>query len=125
MLDITCLPTDVQRRIFRFLSHPTADLIKRHAKHLHVLYICDSDQLPFAEFRDDFHRFYFAERLFFHAEEVLWRACGFLMNYSARYKFVRKNTGLKIYDTDSDFDSDGSDGDVRDGIAHDGAHPMQ
>ena len=42
-MDIACLPTDVQRRIFIFLSHPTADLIKRHAKHLHVLYIYDSD----------------------------------------------------------------------------------
>ena len=124
-MDITCLPADVQRRILRFLSHPTADLIKRHAKHLHVLYIYDSDQLPFAEFCDDFHRFYFAERLFFRTEEVLWRACGFLMNDSSRYNFVRKNTGLKIYDTDSDFDSNGPDGDVRDGIAHDRAHPVQ
>ena len=124
-MDIACLPADVQRRIFRFLSHPTADLIKRHAKHLHVLYIYDSDQLPFAEFCDDFHRFYFAELPFFRTEEVLWQSCGFLMNDSSRYNFVRKNTGLKIYDTDSDFDSDGSDGDVRDGIAHDRAHPVQ
>ena len=124
-MDITCLPTDVQRRIFRFLSHPTADLIKRHAKHLHALYIYDSDHLPFSEFHNDFSRFYFAERLFFRTEEVLWQACGFLMDDSARYNFVRKNTGLKLYDTDSDFDSDGSDGDVRDGFARDGAHPVQ
>ena len=124
-MDIDCLPADVQRRIFRFLSHPTADLIKRHAKHLHVLYIYDSDQLPFAEFSDDFHRFYFAERLFFRTEEVLWRACGFLMNDSSRYNFVRKNPGLNIYDTDSDFDSNGPDGDVRDGFTDDGAHPVQ
>ena len=124
-MDIDCLPADVQRRIFRFLSHPTADLIKRHAKHLHMLYIYDSDQLPFAEFHDDFRRFYFTERLFFRTEEVLWRACGFVMSDSSRYNFVRKNTGLKLYDTDSDFDSDGSDGDVRDGFAHDGAHPVQ
>ena len=46
-MDIACLPTDVQHRIFRFLSHPTADLIKRHAKHLHVLYVYDSDKLAF------------------------------------------------------------------------------
>ena len=124
-MDITCLPADVHRRIFRFLSHPTADLIKRHAKHLHVLYIYDSDQLPFAEFYDDFRRFYFAESLFFRTEEALWQACGFLMDDSSRYNFVRKNTGLKLYDTDSDFDSNGSDGDVRDGFAHDGAHPVQ
>ena len=125
MIDIARLPIDIQRHILRFLSHPTAELIKRHAKHLHVLYIYESDQLPFAEFRDDFHRFYFAERLFFRTEEVLWRACGFLMNYSARYNFVRKNTGLNIYDTDSDFDSNGPDGDVRDGFTDDGAHPVQ
>ena len=124
-MDITCLPIDIQHHILRFLSHPTADLVKRQAKHLHALYVYDSDQLPFAEFRDDFHRFYFAERLFFRTEEVLWRACGFLMNYSARYNFVRKNTGLKIYDTDSDFDSNGPDGDVRDGFTDDGAHPVQ
>ena len=46
-MDIACLPADVQRRILRFLSHPTADLIKQQAKHLHVLYIQDGDQLPF------------------------------------------------------------------------------
>ena len=45
-MDIACLPADVQRRILRFLSHPTADLIKQQAKHLHVLYIHDGDQLP-------------------------------------------------------------------------------
>ena len=30
-----------------------------------------------------------------------------------------KNTGLNIYDADSDIDSNGPDGDVRDGFAHD------
>ena len=91
MTDSARLPIDIQRHILRFLCHPTAELIKRHAKRLHVLYVYDSDQLPFAEFRDDFHRFYFAERLVFRTEEVLWRARGFLMNYYARYIFVRKN----------------------------------
>ena len=119
MIDIARLPIDIQRHILRFLSHPPAELIKRHAKHLHVLYIYDSDQLPFSEFCDDFHRFYFAERLFFRTEEVLWRACGFLMNDSSRYNFVRTHTGLNIYDTDRDFDSNGPDRDVRDGFADD------
>ena len=45
-MDIACLPTDVQRCILRFLSHPTANLIKQQAKHLHVLYVYDGDQLP-------------------------------------------------------------------------------
>ena len=124
-MDVASLPADVQRRIFRFLSHPTADLINRYAKHLHVLYIYDSDQLPFADFHDDFRRFYFAERLFFRTEEVLWRTCGSLISESSRYNFVRTTTGLKIYDTDSDFDSNGPDGDVRYGFAHDGTHPAQ
>ena len=62
-MDITCLPADLQRRILSFLSHPTADLIKQQAKHLHVLYLHDGDQLPlFSEFRDYFYRFYFTER---------------------------------------------------------------
>ena len=117
MIDIARLPIDIQRHILRFLSHPTAELIKRHAKHLHVLYIYESDQLPFAEFRDDFHRFYFAERLFFRTEEVLWR---FLDDFFCPIQFREKKYRFEyIYDTDSDFDSNGSDGDVRDGIAHD------
>ena len=64
-MDITCLPADAQRRILRFLSHPTADLVKQQAKHLHVLYVYDSDRIPFAEFPDYFHRFYFTERILF------------------------------------------------------------
>ena len=90
-MDITCLPADVQRRILRFLSHPTADLIKQQAMHLHVLYIHDGDQLPlFSEFRDDFHRFYFTERKYFHLRDYLWRACRLRITERSRYKFVRK-----------------------------------
>ena len=89
-MDIACLPADVQHRILRFLSHPTADLIKQQAKHLHVLYIHDGDQLPFLEFGDDFHRFYFTERKFFHLKDYLWRACRLRITERARYKFVRK-----------------------------------
>ena len=90
-MDITCLPIDIQRRILRFISHPTADLIKQQAKHLHVLYVYDSDQLPlFSEFRDYFYRFYFTERKFFHLKDYLWRACRLRITERSRYKFVRK-----------------------------------
>ena len=89
-MDITCLPTDVQRCILRFLSHPTANLIKQQAKHLHVLYVYDSDRIPFAEFLDYFHRFYFTERIFFHLKDYLWRACRLRITERSRYKFVRK-----------------------------------
>ena len=89
-MDITCLPADVQRRILRFLSHPTADLIKQQAKHLHVLYVYDSDKVPFVEFLDDFHRFYFTERKYFHLRDYLWRACRLRITERSRYEFVRK-----------------------------------
>ena len=90
-MDIACLPADVQRRILRFLSHPTADLIKQQAKHLHVLYIHDGDQVPvFSEFRDDFHRFYFTERKYFHLRDYLWRLCRLSITERSQCKFVRK-----------------------------------
>ena len=89
-MDITCLPTDVQRRILRFLYLPTANLIKQQAKHLHVLYVYDSNVLPFVEFRDDVHHFYFTERKFFHLKDYLWRACRMRITERSRCKFVRK-----------------------------------
>jgi hypothetical protein len=125
-MDIACLPTDVQRRILRFLSHPTADLIKQQAKHLHVLYIHDGDQLPlFSEFRDDFHRFYFTERKYFHLRDYLWRACRLRITERSRYKFVRKNMGLYMNDTHSDTDSYESDYVVVEGVEPDGTHQVQ
>ena len=124
-MDITSLPIDIQRHILRFLSHPTADLIKRQAKHLHVRYIYGSDKLPFVEFPDYFHRFYFTERKYFHLRDYLWRACRLRITERSRYKFVRKNMGLYMNDTHSDTDSYESDYVVVDGVEPDGAHPVQ
>ena len=123
-MDITCLPTDVQRRIFRFLSHPTADLIKQQAKHLHVLYVYDSGKVPFVEFRADFHRFFFSERKLFHFKDYLWRACCMRITERSRYEFVRK-MGLYMNYTHSDTDSYESDYVVVDGSEPDGTHTVQ
>ena len=90
MIDIAHLPIDIQRQILRFLSHPSADLIKRQAKHLHTLYVYDSDRIPFAEFPDYFHRFYFTERKFFHLRDYLWTACRLSIAERSQCKFVRK-----------------------------------
>ena len=113
-MDIACLPTDVQRHILRFLSHPTADL---H----------DGDQSPpfFSEFRDDFYRFYFTERKFFHLKDYLWRACRLRITERSRYKFVRKNMDLYMNDTHSDTDSYESDYVVVEGVEPDGTHQVQ
>ena len=124
-MDITCLPTDVQRRILRFLSHPTANLIKQQAKHLHVLYVYDSDRIPFAEFLDYFHRFYFTERKFFHIRDYLWRACRLSISECCQCQFVRKNIDLYMNDTHSDIDSYESDDVVVEGVEPDGTHPVQ
>ena len=124
-MDITCLPTDVQRCILRFLSHPTANLIKQQAKHLHVLYVYDSDRIPFAEFLDYFHRFYFTERKFFHIRDYLWRLCRLSITERSQCKFVRKNMDLYMNDTHSDTDSYESDDVVVDGVEPDGTHPVQ
>ena len=101
---------DVVGRILLFVSHPTADLIQNSLCETYHYY-APYGRSPFfdndPQYLSIYYRLFLEDQMFRKLERML-AAVGIGVTVDSRLYAVRKNSGLPIYDHDTDSDS-GSD----------------